>query len=153
MNSTCTHEASHVACAWLLGRDVDYTWRAVGSVWPGETAGRAQIPIEDRIEVSQLPIALVGYMATDTEGWPPSFENALEEKREALGIVLQHLDATPERYARLVAFTEELLADPDFRRLRDSIARALDRVPRLEGETIEQLAAIIFDTELGGATL
>lgn len=41
-----------------------------------------------------------------------------------------------------VQFCCELLEDPDFIVLRDAIARALDRVPRIERETIERLAAI-----------
>jgi hypothetical protein len=150
VNSTCIHEASHCAAAWMLGRDVAYTWRAVGHVQPGETAGHARIPIKDTIEPSQLPIILVGYMSTGTPNWPPPFTDACFEPLEGLGTVLLRLNATEEKYDATVDFTRELLEDPDFIALRDSIARALNRVPRIERETIERLAQIHLNSEPEG---
>ena len=46
---------------------------------------------------------------------------------------------TSEIYADLVQASRELLADPDFIRLRDAIARALAVVPRLERDDVEAL--------------
>jgi hypothetical protein len=45
-------------------------------------------------------------------------------------------------YRDLVDITRDLLADPDFLRLRNAIARALHYVPRLEREDVEALARI-----------
>ncbi|MGZ5308656.1 MAG: hypothetical protein ACXWDP_05635 [Solirubrobacterales bacterium] len=149
MNSTCIHEASHCAAAWLLGRDVAYTWREVGSVLPGETAGHARIPI-DKLEPSQLVIALIGYLSVDTPDWPPTYEEACTEELEGLWVILLRLHATEEKYDAIVQYTRELLEDPDFIRLRDAIARALARVPRIERETIERLAEIHFNPEPEG---
>jgi hypothetical protein len=145
--SVAVHEASHCAAGWLLGREVDHTWVATGSVQAGETAGFASLPIGDRVEPSQVVICLVGYWSVDTPDWPPSFEDALSEEREALGRVLRYLGATKQKYDATVEFTRELLEDEQFVRLRDAIARALARVPRIERETIERLAAIHFDPD------
>jgi hypothetical protein len=43
--------------------------------------------------------------------------------------------------------TRDMLAEPDFIRLRDAIARALAAVPRLEAKDIEALAAIYLPEE------
>jgi hypothetical protein len=142
--STCIHEASHCAAAWLLNRDVAYAWRETGSVLPGETAGHARLPIE-RLDGTQVVVALIGYWSTNTPDWPPPFDEALEEPLEGLGQILRRLDATPEKYNATVEFTRELLEDPDFIRLRDAIARALSRVPRIESATIERSAEIYID--------
>ena len=124
-----------------------YTWVATGSVLDGEVSGFAMIPIRGKVEPTQLPIILVGYWSTRTPGWPPSYEDALTEEREGLGQVLCLLDATEEKYNRILQYTEKLLHDPDFIRLRDAIARALNRVPRIEGETVERLAEIYVTPE------
>jgi hypothetical protein len=150
VSSTAIHEGSHCAAAWLLNRDVAYTWIAVGSVQPGEVAGFAMIPITPKLEPSQVVICLIGYMATDTPDWPPSFTEAQREPLEGLGTVLTRLNATEEQYERTVEFTRELLEDPDFIQLRDAIARALARVPRLDSEAIEDLAQI-YSPEPEGA--
>lgn len=149
-DSTAIHEASHCAAAWLLGRDVAYTWREVGSVLPGETLGHARIPITT-LDGTQVPIAVIGYLSTATENWPPRFEDALDEEREGLGIILRRLGATEEKYEKTIEFCRELLEDEHFVRLRDAIARALARVPRIERDTIERLAAIYVDPEPEGA--
>jgi hypothetical protein len=99
------------------------------------------------VEPSQLVIALIGYMSTDTQNWPPAFEEACTEELEGLWMVMLRLNADEERYRKTVEFTRELLEDEHFIRLRDAIARALNRVPRLERETIERLAAIYIDPD------
>ena len=147
MSSTAIHEASHCAAAWLLNRDVEHAWIAPGIVLPGETLGHARIPIKDKVEPSQLVICLIGYMSTDTPNWPPAFEDACTEELEGLWIVMLRLGATKQKYDATVQFTRELLEDEHFIRLRDAIARALARVPRLERETIERLAEIHFDPD------
>jgi hypothetical protein len=152
VNSTAVHEASHVTAATLLGRRVDHTWVAVGSVLPGETAGHASIPIDNEIEPSQLVIALIGYMSTNAPNSPPSFADACVERLEGLWMIMLSLNATEEKYNKTVEFTRELLTDPNFVALRDSVARALSRVPRIERETIEKLAEIYVDPDPIGAT-
>jgi hypothetical protein len=137
--STARHEASHCAAAILLGRVVDHTWRTSGRSWPGETIGHARIPVAERIEMSQLVIALIGYLSTGAPDWPPSYEDAREEQREALRIVIRRLGVDAETYGEVVEFCRDLLLDPDFIRLRDAIERALNAVPRLEREDIEAL--------------
>jgi hypothetical protein len=89
-----------------------------------------------------VPIAVIGYMADGRPGWPPSWPEALQEPLEALGKVLLLLGATEEIYGQLVELASDMLVDPDFLRLRDSIARALAAVPHLEAEDIEALARI-----------
>jgi hypothetical protein len=140
--SPAIHEASHAACAIMLGRPVEHLWRETGHTLPGETLGHARIPIGERIELSQLPIALIGYMSTDARGWPPKFEDACNEDLEALATIIRSLGVTREAYQSCIELARDLLADPDFIRLRDTIARALTAVPRLEREDIEALAAI-----------
>ena len=56
--------------------------------------------------------------------------------------MLTLLDATEEVYADCIEIAREMLADPEVLRLRNALARALHRVPRLEREDIEALAAI-----------
>jgi hypothetical protein len=140
--SASVHEASHCVAAIMLGRPVEYLWCETGLTLPGETLGHARIPIGERIELSQLPIALIGYMSTDARGWPPNFEDACNEDLEALATIIRSLGVTREAYESCVELARDLLADPDFLRLRDAIARALSRSPRLEAEDVEALAAI-----------
>jgi hypothetical protein len=151
MNATAVHEASHCACAYLLNRHVSYTWRALGSVWEDEQLGHANIEIGPTLGPERLVIALIGYLSVNTPGWPPPFEEAVDEELEALGLLLRHLDADPERYRRIVQFTEELLEDPHFIRLRDAIARALTRFHFIDAEAIEDLARINFPEPEGVA--
>ena len=136
--STEVHEAGHVACAILLGRRVDYTWRETGHALVGEELGHARIPIDKR-EISQVAICLVGYLTTAEAGWPPDYEQARDEMRERLGLVVRRLGLSRDVYEQLVELTRDVLVDPDFIRLRDAIARALTVVPRLECEDIEAL--------------
>jgi hypothetical protein len=153
VNAVCVHESNHAVAGYWHGRDVDHVWRAVGTMQAGETVGHADIPFDNNgIDAIQVVIALVGYLGTDERDWPPPWPEALDEPLEALGLVLRHLDADEEQYTRMVQYCRELLEDPDFIRLRDSIARALSRVPRLERETIEKLAEIHFNHEPEGVT-
>lgn len=145
-SSTAIHEASHVAAGWLLGRDVDHTWVTVGHSLPGETLGHARIPIGEKVEPSQVVICLVGYLSVGEPNWPPSFEDACFEPLEGLGTVLRRLNSTKAKYDQTVQFCRELLEDPDFIALRDAVARALSRVPRIERETIQRLAQIHLPT-------
>jgi hypothetical protein len=137
--SVHVHEASHVAAAVMLGRPVDHVWIETGHTLPGDTIGSARIPVGERVESSQVPICLVGYMSEDEPDWPPRFEDAHDEKLEALGIVIGFLGLSEELYDELVGIARDMLADPDFVRLRNSIARALAAVPRLEREDVEAL--------------
>ncbi len=66
--STAVHEASHVAAAIMLGRVVDHVWVEVGHTLPGDTLGQARIPVGERIEASQIPVCVIGYMSEDTPG-------------------------------------------------------------------------------------
>ena len=84
MNEVAIHEASHCAAAIMHGRWVDHTWRLVGHSLPGEMRGHARIPIDDRVEASQMVVALIGYMSTGAPDWPPKYEDACTEKLEAL---------------------------------------------------------------------
>jgi hypothetical protein len=126
----------------VLGREVDHTWVATGSVQPGEVAGHALIPIDGKVPISQLPIVLIGYMSTNTEGWPPSYADAHFEPLEALGGVMLRLDISEEQYGKYIQFVRDMLADEEFVKFRNSIARALMVVPRLESATIQRLAEI-----------
>ncbi len=49
---------------------------------------------------------------------------------------------TEADYKEVVGLVRDVLADEDFRRLRDAIARALSAAPRLEREDLTALAAI-----------
>ena len=81
-------------------------------------------------------------MGDDQEGWPPPYELARTEQRERLGIVIRRLGVDEDDYNEVVELVRDMLADEDFQRLRDAIARALSAAPRLEREDIEALAAI-----------
>ena len=138
----CLHEASHAACAIALSRQVVHVEREQWHVLPGEQLGHCLAPIGERLELSQVPLCLIGYLSEGRPGWPSPWPDCLDEPLEGLGRVLTVLGVDEEDYAALVALTRDILADPDFRRLRDAIARALAAVPRLEREDIEALAAI-----------
>ena len=67
----CLHEASHAAGAIALSRQVAHVEREPGSVLPGEQLGHCLAPIGERLELSQVPLCLVGYLSEDRPGWPP----------------------------------------------------------------------------------
>jgi hypothetical protein len=140
--NVCKHEASHAAAAIALGRDVAYIERDTGATRVGERLGHARIPVDGPIEPSQLVVCLAGYMGDGGEGWPPPWPDALDEPRERLGIVIRRLSLTEADYNEVVGLVRDVLADEDFRRLRDAIARALSAAPRLEREDLAALAAI-----------
>lgn len=140
--STEVHEASHAALAVLMHRAVEFVEVHPGHSLVGEEVGRARVPVGGSIEPSQVPLCLIGYLSEGEPGWPPPWPDCLDEPREALGTVLTLLGADQERYEKSIELTRKLLVEPDFVRLRDSFARALSRVPRLEAEDIEALCAI-----------
>lgn len=141
------HEASHVAAAVMLGRHVESVECDVGHALVGERVGLARCPIGDRIEASQVVLCVIGYLSEAEPGWPPSYADAFGEEREALGRVLMFIGAREDTYAECVKLARDMLADPEFIRLRDALARALHHVPRLEAEDIESLAAIYTHPE------
>ena len=136
------HEAAHVAAAVFHRRRVEHVQLTVGFTEVGEELGHARIPIDERIEPSQIVIALVGYATDGTRDWPPPYAKAREEELESLGTVIRLLDIDDEQYAQLVELTHDLLTNEHFIRLRDSIARALSAVPRLEREDVEALCHV-----------
>jgi hypothetical protein len=136
------HEAAHATAAIMLGRHVEHVERNPGLTLVGEELGHCLAPIDGEIEVSQVALCLIGYMAEDRDGWPPPYEQARTEKLESLGVVLGALGVTPEAYEASVELVRDMLVDPDFTRLRDAIARALGAAPRLEAEDLEALRAI-----------
>lgn len=150
--SAAVHEASHAAAAIMLGRHVESVECDVGHALVGERVGLARCPIGDRIEPSQVPLCIIGYLSEAEPGWPPPWPEALEEPREALGRVLMALGATEAAYAQSVALARDMLADENFKRLRDGVARALVAVPRLEHEDIEELARIHYTPRRGDNT-
>jgi hypothetical protein len=146
-HETRIHEASHVAMALWLGQRVEWV-RVDGDIrFPGEVAGEARIPIGSEVEPSRVAICLAGYLSTGEPGWPPSWPEALCEKREALNVVLKLLHADQEQYGRSVALTRDVLANSDFLRLRDAVARALRRVPHLTGADVEAICRPYLPTK------
>lgn len=135
----CEHEAAHVAAAVFHRRAVEWVEWLPGGALAGETMGRCQVPVRGIVEPSQVVIALVGYLSVDASRWPPPWPDALDEPREGLGTVLTVLGVDEEQYRGFIELTRELLESEHFRRLRDGIARALARVPRLENQDIEAL--------------
>jgi hypothetical protein len=123
---------------WLR-RPVSFVWRETGFALPGETVGHMRAPIPDRVEADQLLIALCGYMAEDTPGWPSPYAEARTERLEALGKVIEILGIDEAGYDRIVELTQEILDDRDFIRLRDAIARALAVCPRLDSQAVNEL--------------
>jgi hypothetical protein len=134
------HEASHAACAIWLRRRVAYVERYFGSFLPGEAKGFCMAPIDGDIEGTQVVLALVGYLSENREGWPPPYDLACHERREALGKLIDILDITPEQYEAYIDATRDMLANEDFIRLRDAIERALYSVPRLDAIAVLDLA-------------
>lgn len=143
--TTELHEASHAAACVLLSRKIEYV--AIHDnlhALPGEELGRVRAPVprDEGVRARDVIVALIGYVAEGEKDWPPSFEDAKSERRESLDILIRLLKLSEQRYAELVEVTRELEANPDFRRLRDSIARALRRVPRLLPEDLDALCAV-----------
>ena len=145
--STELHEASHAAAAVLMHRAIEFVEVHPGHALVGEEVGRAYVPVGGSIEANQVPLCLIGYLSEAEPGWPPPWPACLDEPREALGTVLTLLGADQERYEKSVELTRQLLAQPDFIRLRNAIARALSHVPRLEAEDLEALRAIHLPKE------
>jgi hypothetical protein len=142
MSTTAVHEAAHAtACVWL-GRPIEYVGVTPGLSFPGEELGRCEAPIsaDEVVQARDVGIALIGYMAQDRDGWPPSYSEARSEQREALGLLIDLLDIDERQYGELVARTRRLLADPDFRALQDAIARALSSAPMLTAEDVYAIA-------------
>jgi hypothetical protein len=144
--STELHEAAHAAMAVLMDRRVEFVEVDPGHHRPGETLGHARIPVGEEVEASQLAIAIAGYLSDGKPGWPPPYEEAREERLEALGTTLRLLDVDEPTYDAAVGRTQAILATPDFRRLQDAIARALAAVPRLAAEDVEALAEARMDS-------
>jgi hypothetical protein len=137
------HESAHASAAIWMRRQVEYVERYPGHFLPGETMGHCRAPIGGGVEASQMVIALAGYLAEGRADWPPDFERARSERLEGLGRLIEILDLDRDEYGSLVAVTREVLADADFQRLRGAIERALHRVPRLEEQDIQALAAAV----------
>ena len=97
-------------------------------------------PGREKIEPSQVCVALAGYWSEDAPDWPPDYEQAKQEQLEALSTVLDALNLSEPTYDALVRVTAEIMASPHFRRLRDALARTLSDVPRLDHEDISALA-------------
>jgi len=142
--ATLTHESSHVACALLLHRQVDWVKREVGCTWADEVLGSALIPLVDgHFTTDDVVIRLVGYWSEHRwQGWPPDYRTARYESLEDLDIIIDALDLTAEQYEQLVAQARAMLGDPRFVRLRGALARLLAITPRLERGDIERLAAV-----------
>jgi hypothetical protein len=100
--------------------------------------GRSDCP-DDELDSTLIVVALVGYLAEDEPGWPPAYAEALVERRDALGLVIEHFGVDAEQCADAVRSAREMLADSNFQRLRDAIGRALRQVPHLTAEDIEAL--------------
>lgn len=133
------HEAAHAAaCVWLQ-RPVEYVQRESGHAFPGEEIGHCRAPVADGVQARDLGVALIGYLAEAAPGWPPPFEEARHEKREALATLIRVLGVDEEQYDQFVALTRSLLDEPAFKRLQYALARALAACPRLEAEDIEAL--------------
>ena len=137
------HEASHAAMTLWVRRPVAHIWIDTGFTEPGETAGFCMSPIPGDIEVDQLMIAVVGYMSTGKPDWPPSYAQAQEERLEGLDKILTITGIDQDGYERAVELVRQILADPNFRRLRDVIARALYSVPTLDAPAVEALCAAV----------
>lgn len=140
--SVQVHEASHVAAAIFHRRRVEHVQRTVGHTYVGEELGHALIPVDEGIEADRIVIALAGYAAEGRLDWPPAYAKACEEELESLGTTIRVLDIGEEQYEQFVELTRKLLANEHFLRLRDSIARALSVVPRLEREDVEALCRV-----------
>jgi hypothetical protein len=138
--STERHEASHAAVAVYLRRRVEYVERYSGSFLPGEALGFCFCPIDEAIEATQVPLALIGYMSEGRKGWPPPYEQARDEPREGLGKLIHLLDISEEQYRKFITITRDIFVDPHFIRLRDAIEQALYSVPRLDAIAVLDLA-------------
>ena len=141
------HESAHVAMAVVFSRPVE--WAAInrGGHLPGEVKGEARVPVRDRVEGSQLAIALSGYLVDERPGWPPAFEDAVDEPLEALSSVLTALRCTRTQYEQAAALTKAIVATQTFQTLMAAVARMLAVVPRIEHEDIAKLRAIYLPEE------
>jgi hypothetical protein len=144
MSGVAVHEASHAAVALALGRRVAHIEREIGYVAPGEQGGHARVPLGNRIEATQIPIQLAGYLSGGRADWPPDYEQAQEEDLEGLSLTMKALRVGPQDYTALVELTRDVLADPHVIELRDALARALDAVPTLYEPEINEIAAAII---------
>ena len=135
------HEAAHASMAILMDRRVERVEVDPGMHLPGEEAGRTIVPVDvDRIEVSQLAVCLAGYLSDGAPDWPPPWPEALEEEREALGLVLKLMQVDEASYLAAIERVRAILDHPNFKRLQSGIARALATVPVLTQTNIERIA-------------
>lgn len=151
--STEAHEAAHAAAALMLGgrsiRCVRVDWPDVGV--PGKMTCERQRDLRPE----DLIVSIVGWMADDEcpGTWPPPWRRVAEVETDGVGALVKHLDLDEDGYREIVSLAEQLLADPDFKRLQGLIARALQLAPVLDGESVEILrrAAGIPEPQLRGA--
>ena len=135
--ATCRHEAAHAAAAiWFGGRPVRCV--RVDHPSPG-VAGKMTTSHERDLGPEDLIVNLVGWMADEHPGtWPPIWPVA-EDEIECVGALVRFLDLDEDAYREIVGLAEALLANADFRRFMDLIARALAACPVLDGEAVEIL--------------
>jgi hypothetical protein len=140
---TIKHEAAHCAAAVLLGRDVE----EVRVDRPGVTGALGimrtrELPDGEKYGGIDVLISLVGYLVERRPDWPPRYELAVDEEREALCVLIDVLSIDEERWDDLCELAEEFIAAAEFRRVAGLIERALSRCPALSGADVEDLVAI-----------
>jgi hypothetical protein len=79
-------------------------------------------------------------MSDGRPNWPPTFEEARSERLEALGLIIKLTGIDEAAYNQFVELAEEILADPDFRRLQSTFARGVVACPLLDAEGVADLA-------------
>jgi hypothetical protein len=133
--ATARHEAAHAAACIRLGRPIEYV-RIDRPHY--DLLGEVRAPLVDEIRPREIVIVLVGHIADGRPDWPPPWPVRRDEA-ESLGVLVEYLGVSEEKYARLITSAEAMVSDPEFQKLARLIERALLRVPVIGGEDIYAL--------------
>jgi hypothetical protein len=141
--SLAAHEAAHTVMALQLG----YVVHEVRIDAPEDgTRGWCDLDRDERaLELGDLLVELAGGLvspdgSSEYEGWPPTWPVLPGRGDQGQVRALIRALSIPEHiYHRMCEMAEELVAEPEFRRLVLRVSAALERVPVLGRHDIEYL--------------
>jgi hypothetical protein len=107
--------------------------------------GRCRVERPDVPTAGRLLTALLGPLGESRppKDWPPpTYEDALQAKREGLGAKIKQAGLTAAGYYRLARLALEISADPALRLEAFLIAHAVERERFLTGDAVERILSL-----------